>query len=286
MGTRLWRTIITRLTAPPLALKVHAGLVLAAAFILADTNRPWWWATVAIVAILLWPLLRGSRFVWWVHLVGIGFVLFGALRAYFMVLDGPPGYEVFIGLRFVVVVTALVPAWLLLLHPAVRAYCRTDPVRRNAVVFALGVWLLSGFPSLAFGVHVPSDDVLERTPGAVFVGGDRRGPVAFYVSERGSRICLVALAPMSTSRSCIKGSDQLLEYPSPVHAADALVDVVPEEIERVEIVMPSETRVATLLESRALDLDVYYVLDAPWREIVRVVGYDADGKAIYRAEEV
>ena len=278
--------IDTRLTAPPVALGIHAVLVLTAAAVLADTSRPWWWAGPVAVVILLWPLLRGSRLLWWVQLVGLGFVVAGALTAYRTVVDGPPGYSVFIRPpEYIFVTAALVAAWLLLLLPAVRAYCRADPVRRNAIVFALVVWLVSGLPSLAFSVRLPSDDILERTPGAVFVGGDPREPVAFYVGERDSRICLVALAPRSSSRSCTKGPGHLLENPAPIHLGDALVDVVPKEIERVEVVMPSETRVATILEPDALDVSVYYLLDAPSYEIERVVGYDVDGTVIYRAEE-
>ncbi|MDQ3913784.1 MAG: hypothetical protein M3285_02870 [Actinomycetota bacterium] len=286
MAARLWNTITTRLTAPPPALKIHAVLVLAAALLLSDTRVPWWWARPAIVVILLWPLLRGSFFVWLVQLVGLGFVMIDAVMDYRTVANGPPGYSVFIEVpAFFAVTAAVAAAWLLLLLPTVRGWCRTDPGRRPAVVVGLGVWIVSSFPSMALSVEVPSPDVIERTPGAVFVGSDPREPVAFYVSERGQRVCLVALAPRSTSRSCTTGRHLLLDHPRPIDVGDTLAGVVPVELERVEVVTSSGVRLATMLESDRVGVDVFYLLDAPWQDIERVVGYDAGGEALYLAEE-
>jgi hypothetical protein len=288
LAARLWETITTRLAAPPLALKIHALLVLAAAFLVTDPREPWWWARAAVVLILLWPLLRGSRFVWWVQIVGLTFALLGAVTSYRQVIDGLPGMSVFVDVTtFVALTAAIALAWGLLLLPDVRGYCSTDPVRRNAFVFALGVSILSSFPAAALGVtaRLPSRGMLEDTSGAVFVGSDERGPVAFYVGERGGRVCLVVLQPQSSSRSCVSGAPRV-GYPTPVQAGDVLVDVVPKTVDRVEVTMVDGTRrAARTIHSERVSVDLYYLLEAPRNQIESVTGYDAAGDVVYEAGE-
>ena len=285
MLTRVVGTIIERLTAPPLALKVHGALLLVVSLILADTGRGAWWFGPVSVAILLWPLLRGSRFVWWVHVLGLGFVLAGAGGAYDKVVHGPPGFDVFLDLPTYVAATVSIGiAWLLLFVPSVRAFCNEYP-RRNAFIFAVGVYLLASVPAIALGLdsRVPSPWRVEETRGAIFVGSAEQGPVAFYVADRRQRVCLIGLAATYTSRSCMHKS-HLLRYPSQMHVDDVLAGVVPREVERVEVVTDSGAHAVEMIEDERVSVDVYFVVDTPFGEIRRVVGYDRSGAEVLRAE--
>jgi hypothetical protein len=285
MLARLLGTIIERFSAPPLALKVHGALMFAASLVLADTGRGGWWFGPASVAILLWPLLRGSRFVWWVHLLGLGFVLAGAGGAYGKVVHGPPGFDVFLDLpTYVATTLAIGTAWLLLFVPSVRAFCNEYP-RRNAFIFAVGVYLLASVPAIALGLdsRVPSPWKVDETRGAIFVGSAEQGPVALYVADRRDRVCLIGLAPSHTSRSCTAKS-HLLRNPSSLHVDDVLAGVVPREVERVEVVTDSGAHAVEMIEDERVEVDVYLVVDTPFEEIRRVVGYDRSGAALLRAE--
>lgn len=283
MAARLWGTIITRLTAPPLALKVHAALVLTASFIVRDSGRGGSWFGPVAVVVLLWPLLRGSRFVWWVQLLGLGIVLVAAGGAYGKIVDGPPGFDVFVDLpTYVAATTAVGAAWLLLLLPSVRRYCSEHP-RRSAFVFVIGVYLLASFPAMAVGLdsRVPSPLQVEQTQGAVFVGGAGDAPIAFYVADRRHRTCLVALAPGSTVRGCAH-ERRLLRYPLHLHVRDVLAGVVPRTAERVKAGTESGARWAQMIVDERVGVNVFFLLDAPEHEVLLIVGYDASGAEIFR----
>jgi hypothetical protein len=285
MAARLWDTIVARLSAPPLALKIHAALVAAAAVAIVDPERSGWWAGPAFVVIVLWPLLRGSRLVWWVQVVAVFSAAAQALDARDRVRHGSDGLGVFFDESTLLLLAAtLTLAWVLLLLPSVRRYCRDDPrAPRGSIWLAVAVLTLTGFPTMALGVDSWMPAAQNATRG-VFVGGNREHRVAFYVEERSGEVCWSILWIDGATNSCT-GKKQLARYPYPFAAQGFVADVVPDRVVAVDVTFRSGTRKATVIDSALVRTNVYYVAGMPSHEWLRAVGYDRFGTEVYRAEK-
>lgn len=193
-----------RFTNAPLALKVHASLVLLAAILVWDRHRPGSWAGIALVAIVLWPLLNGSHLVWWVEVVAVAYALATVLGVRRELATSPVELSPFVDAPLLAVLAAILGAALLLLFlPSVRSY-RVRDRKLRSLGSVVGVVLISAFPASALGVNarIPSTAIALPAWGGTLIGENPARGIAFYAVERGHDVCLVAVATHGGVAGC------------------------------------------------------------------------------------
>lgn len=269
---------------PPRALQAHALLVLVASFVYAHGQPGYWWSGPVLVALVLWPLLRGSRFAWWVGIIAISASVVGLASAWAEVSDPTSGASVFLAPTTVIAVgTMLVAAWLLLTLPRVREFCGQVAGPSNAVGFGLGVLLISQLSAMAFSpeARLPTTRMYEDTSKGKFVGADEEHRIAFYVDREPGMVCLVTIEPQSASRSCERRSD--LARPDLSRSDDLIAQLIAEDVARVEVIGESGTvQEAEMIAAGRVPAKVFYVTDPPpLDERVQIRGYDAAGEELF-----
>ena len=185
-----------RLTTAPLALKAHALLVLLAAFMVWDRHRPSSWVGIVFVAIVLWPLLRGSRLIWWVQVVAIVAALGSAYETQTHVSRAGIDLSTFVDAELLgALAVVLAVAGVLLFLPSVRSNLDRDP-RLGRVGLVVGVVVIASFPTMGLAVEnrLPSTYQLEEIAGGTFLGNDPARGIAYYATRRHAETCLVAVA--------------------------------------------------------------------------------------------
>jgi hypothetical protein len=285
MLSQVWGSIRERLTAPPLALKVHAALVLAAGVLVSTADvRGWAWTRIAILAIVLWPLLRGSRLVWWVQLIALLSALWSLYSVYRQTIEALPGLSTFVDERALLIAGLLLGAAVTtLLLPQTRKYAREEPgTLRNALAFGFAALILASFPASALGIDagIPHWRSLDYARRGTFLGADPRGPVAFYGDREGELLCLITIEPHSTGRSC-SGSGGFRK-PGVSRSEDLLEGLIPKSVTSVEVLSSSGRREAVVIHPDRFPANVYYLIDPPaFGTGIRIRGYDAAGEVVF-----
>lgn len=185
-----------RLTTAPLALKAHALLVLLAAFMVWDRHRPYSWVGIVLVAIVLWPLLRGSRLIWWVQVAAVVVALGRVYETQTHVSGIGVDLSTFVdGELLGALAVVLAVAGVLLFLPSVRSDLDRDP-RLGRIGLVVGVVLIASFPTMGLAVdnRLPSTYQLGEIAGGTFLGSDPAHGIAYFATRRQTETCLVAVA--------------------------------------------------------------------------------------------
>jgi hypothetical protein len=264
----------------PLALKLHALLVLGAALVAPDHDAGGWWAGVVFVGLTVSWVLLGSRFGWWVQAVALAGALTGILGVWWSYGDGTRSLRVFVPpVTLTALTLMLVGAAALLLLPGTRAFCsnRSDGPRSSAGI-AFGALFMAWFPAVGLSVEsrLPSDGEAQRTSDLEFVGHDDGAPTAFYLGRSDGDHCLLALEPRATSRSCQRrlGLDYL-----EMHTGHLVAWALPKRVAGVTVVYPGgATREARLLNASD-QANVFYTTESP-HEARGIRAYDASGEKL------
>lgn len=275
----------------PLHLWMHVVAVAGAAAVLVPKpTGGWLWLLLIGMGVILWQLLTGSRFAWWIQLVGTAGGLLGLYEAHQRVRRSELDLSIFFDQSRVGAAGILLGlSAILLVLPTTLRYARRGPSAElspvGKIAFVLAAAFVSSVPVsvLSAEERLPSEGLLDNARGGVLLAGDEREPIALYAKETSDRVCLVSVEPSGSSMSC---DDRSHNPPTIGSVDDDYFGIVGTNVARVEIIESDQlSHTAILIDDPRFQARFYYLLGGPDDgERAAVIGYDAEGNELFRQD--